>query len=128
MNKICTDIEQSKKLIELGLTTDTADMCWIRYKVNDIWKEECVVIDGTLDEDDVYAWSLSALLNLIPVTFFADSQENYSFCMDKNVNFYNLYYRDDSTGCYLKDSDVNKDNLIDAAYEMVVWLLKNKKL
>jgi hypothetical protein len=48
--------------------------------------------------------------------------------MDKNVNFYNLYYRDDSTGCYLKDSDVNKDNLIDAAYEMVVWLLKNKKL
>ena len=28
MNKICTDIEQSKKLIELGIDMNTADMCW----------------------------------------------------------------------------------------------------
>ena len=28
MNKICTSIEQSKKLIELGIDIDTADMFW----------------------------------------------------------------------------------------------------
>jgi hypothetical protein len=28
MNKICTSIEQSKKLIELGLDVNTADMFW----------------------------------------------------------------------------------------------------
>jgi len=28
MNKICTSIEQSKKLIELGIDINTADMCW----------------------------------------------------------------------------------------------------
>ena len=28
MNKICTDIEQSKKLIELVIDTDTADMSY----------------------------------------------------------------------------------------------------
>lgn len=28
MNKICTSIEQSKKLIELGIDVNTADMFW----------------------------------------------------------------------------------------------------
>lgn len=28
MNKICTSIEQSKKLIELGIDINTADMFW----------------------------------------------------------------------------------------------------
>ena len=28
MNKICTSQEQSKKLIELGIDTTTADMFW----------------------------------------------------------------------------------------------------
>lgn len=28
MNKICTNIEQSKKLIELGIDVNTADMFW----------------------------------------------------------------------------------------------------
>ena len=28
MNKICTSIDQSKKLIELGLDVKTADMFW----------------------------------------------------------------------------------------------------
>ena len=28
MNKICTSIEQSQKLIKLGIDVNTADMCW----------------------------------------------------------------------------------------------------
>lgn len=28
MNKICTSIEQSKKLIELGIDINTADFMW----------------------------------------------------------------------------------------------------
>jgi len=37
MNKICTDINQSKKLIELGIDVSTADMYWwptsLRYYI-----------------------------------------------------------------------------------------------
>ena len=36
MTKICTTIEQSKKLLELGLSPDTADMFWFNiHKIND---------------------------------------------------------------------------------------------
>lgn len=37
MNKICTNLEQSKKLIELGIDVNTADMCYriVAYNPND---------------------------------------------------------------------------------------------
>ena len=43
MSKICTSIEQSKKLIELGIDVNTADMYWsmeeipfLPFPVNDV--------------------------------------------------------------------------------------------
>ena len=35
MNKICTSIEQSKKLIELGIDVNTADMFWDTAEPNE---------------------------------------------------------------------------------------------
>jgi len=36
MNKICTSIDQSKKLIELGIDVNTADMCYLDGDENEI--------------------------------------------------------------------------------------------
>lgn len=55
MNKICTSIEQSKKLIKLGIDISTADMCW--------QNNEFPV--GFNDDEAVPAWSLTALLGLL---------------------------------------------------------------
>ena len=58
MNKICTSIEQSKKLVELGIDVNSSDCSWIlsprdgRYILS---------LTAPLD-DDIHAWSLSALL------------------------------------------------------------------
>ena len=124
MNKICTGINQSKRLLELGLDRKTSDMYY--------WCGSGLRIGGhrAQDEDgDIPAWSLSALMGLIPSTFFVDSKETfYSFFMNKCVDFYHLYYKDDSTDCYVIDSDVREDNLLDASYEIVVWLLENKHI
>lgn len=117
MSKICTDLEQSRKLVELGIEPNTADMYFepsvgfrtepSEIKVGDI---------KNAHPRSVPAWSLSALLELMPIT------------CDVIKDFHNLYY------CSNKFSDNSLDNWhlttacktsIDAAYEMVCWLVKN---
>ena len=113
MNKICTSLEQSKKLIKLGIDINTADMYWHKK------------IDGTLSlrtdnlmvKLDTPAWSLSALFNILP----------------KGVSFLKNSY--DGTYAIINTDFENEDvkiewhnDPIDAAFEMVCWLLENKKL
>lgn len=74
--KVCTDIEQSSKLLEIGISIETADMCWeldkncsieaynlvplIRYNT----KERKELFEK--DKELIPTWSLSALLQLFP--------------------------------------------------------------
>lgn len=53
MNKICTSLEQSKKLVELGLDLNTADMCYriVAYNLNDIYVYQECCFAGTLESD-----------------------------------------------------------------------------
>lgn len=110
MNKICTTIEQSKKLIELGIDVITADMYWWatskRYYIE-------AMDDGDFNEREghVPAWSLSALLELIPAgnILLRDA-------LSKNYKCINTV-----------DSDLY-DNPLDAVFEMVCWLKENGKI
>lgn len=108
MTKICTTIEQSQILNELGLDVNTADMY---YDVNGYGiqgKPEIAV--GKVWSKDIPAWSLTALLKLIP---------NWTMDKTDKVNLTcNPYYHCES--CY--------DEPIDAAFNMICWLLKNKKI
>ena len=65
--KSYTDIEQSKKLAEI-LPLESADMVYVH--TTDLEGDEHYDIDfrrnQSLFEDDVYAWSLAALLGVIP--------------------------------------------------------------
>ena len=112
MNKICTSIEQSKKLIELGIDMNTADMLWTYdFTVNDI---NCLnVISKHLkpEENDIPAWSLSALLELIP----------------ERIPGTKLVIKWDGS-YYIEGRDCLCDNAIDAAFEMVMWLKENGKI
>ena len=115
MNKICTDLEQSKKLLELGIDIYTADMYW-KNGVSDKYIQcftPFVSCGTNIDYDyDVPAWSLSALLGLMP-TFTLNGFGNGQFnCRDKRVNNYALV-----DTCPL-----------DAAFEMVCWLKENGKI
>ena len=62
MNKICTSIEQSKKLIESGVDVNTADMYYQ-------WYSESALHVGKGSKKlnaDCPSWSLSALLKILP--------------------------------------------------------------
>lgn len=112
MNKICTDINQSKKLIELGIDINTADMLWTYdFIVNDINGLNVISEQLKPEEKDIPAWSLTALMELIPPG--------------------NILLRDALNGKYkcinTIDSDYG-DNPVDVAFEMVVWLKQNGKI
>lgn len=121
MNKICTSIEQSKKLRELGIGINTADMCYLDG--ND---EDCQVKDGTLNGEDVYAWSLTALSKFILPYIMDNDGNNYriNISMD-GLDRWVAYYKSDDLSIHICEE--SKD-LIDVMFEMVVWLKKNNKI
>jgi len=128
MNKICTDIEQSRKLIELGLDVKTADMYWwatsLRYYIE-------AMDDGDFNEAEghIPAWSLSALLNLMPPYLFEFERGiDLNIYPDLNSKGWHCIYMPNNIYNMPKDKFrqiTSNDNLLDAAYEMVVWLLEN---
>ena len=109
MGKICTSQEQSKKLIELGIDVNTADMY---YDVNSYGiQSKPEVAIGKVWSKDIPAWSLTALLKLIPkFSLEKDISNNagYQLCYNYNTTYY--------------------DEPVDAAFEMICWLKKYKKI
>ena len=142
-SKICTNIEQSQKLIELGIDIKTADMCWsidipdlptlLAYPITecDNW------------ENKIPAWSLAALLKLIKSEFYGETiyGDTITYKVDfrkykltDDVDLYQIAYgsiKFDVDGQYSFKDMVNtgqKEDPIDAAFQMVVWLKENKKI
>ena len=115
MNKICTSLEQSNKLLELGLDMNTADMYWwatsLRYYIE-------AMDDGDFNEREghIPAWSLSALLDIVPSKtgtasiLIRDSQTGKYKCVHGSI-FSNSY-----------------EESVDAVFEMVCLLKENNNI
>lgn len=134
--KICTSIKQSKKLIELEVDVNTADMTYVSMKdygentycltvgKTDVdWAKDEL---GNLNWNDVYekyipTWSFSALLELIPDKISINNESYYLSFTKKGVEF-----RGPITWDGQKTKSFKMDNILDAAFEMVVWLKENK--
>ena len=142
-SKICTSLEQSKKLIELGIDINTADMFWTYdFTVNDINGLNIISDNFKPEENDIPVWSLTALMNLLPSEFTEIgkySETTYKidirkYALTDDVDLYQIAYgsiKFDVDGQYSFKDMINtgeKENLIDTAFEMVCWLLENKKL
>lgn len=114
MNKICTTIEQSKKLIELGLDVNTADMMWDDWElIGEGWKLSVGYypeIERNYGRKCYPAWSINALLRLIPIVcVLSINNKRYRIASnDRNTLFY--------------------EDPLDAVFEMIVWLKENGKI
>ncbi len=128
MSKICTSIEQSKKLIELGLDVNTADMCWTNHLFNAFLSSNRIestppqeyknlldrfVVRGYFIEP---AWSLSALLDVLP-KYIGD----YGKCLYFDMGYYYCGYMVDGD-FMLSIEETVADNPIDAVFEMIIKL------
>jgi hypothetical protein len=126
MSKICTSIEQSKKLIELGIDVNTADICWsidipdlptlLAYPITDCdnW------------ENKIPAWSLTALSEFILPYIADDDGNNYKFYLSKDgLDRWIAYYKSDDVSIHICEESYN---MIDVILEMVCWLKENGKI
>lgn len=123
-SKICTSSEQSKKLIELGIDVNTADMYYMyrpwEIDENTIGSQSDASIGFDLvfyygaDNGKTYhyipAWSLSALLDIIP---------NWTMDKTDKINLTCNPYDHCEAGYH---------DFVDVAFEMVYWLKENNKI
>lgn len=134
-----TTLEQSKKLMELGLNPDTADMFYSRrptgkskYSIFPDFKPE-----GQLEiftKVDLPCWSLGALMNLLPPSIQTGEgiQNHYEIDIRKywgnEKDLYQVAYGNNK-GLSEKWHDMintgERENLVDAAFQMIWWLLEN---
>lgn len=135
MNKICTTLEQSLKLMSLGLDTDTADSCIIGDKVQlSFLADEYREFGDTVLKDYWPAWSLTALLNLMPKTISikADEHSAYFYFLEwQFANDNSLRYVGHNRECLVdiySDHDGEWKDEVDTAFEMLCWLLENKHI
>lgn len=93
---------------------------------------DCVInIYNNEHEDDwIPAWSLSALLELIP-PYLGEFSEGIDFEFSKSMNgkWYSArYFQLNNNRAITFNKVVTGDTAIDAAFEMVVWLKENNKI
>lgn len=128
MNKICTSLEQSQKLIELGVDVNTADMCYINGKPNiGFLSEEYKMFGDNILSDYWPAWSLGTLMGLMPKLYEFENDPDDGGCQPNlckgwDNNQWHIVYR---SSIYITEW---YDEPIDAVFEMVCWLKENNKI
>ena len=114
--KSYSDLQQSKKLAEI-LPFESADMVYVHTV--DLEGDEHYDIDfrnnQPLFEDDIYAWSLAALLGVLPKIV-----NNQTLFIETSAALWHIGYRNIYTA--------RADNPIDACYELILKLHELKML
>lgn len=126
MSKICTSIEQSQKLIELGIDATIADMYYsFDYNIEK-YDEDAQIIPKSesrqhfsLFPEDIPAWSLSALIELIP-----DECRMEKTPLDQTGEFTYSFVDD----YYYNIRTYEEGNPVDACYEIILKFLEEKLL
>ena len=120
--KAYTDLEQSKKLAEI-LPIESADMYY--YTVNGDWEwyETPNVIErrDDLEEHAMPAWSLAALLEILPDEIIDDNGYNILINIEKYDLKYKVTYFTDLNFSDRISTD-EYENLVDACVEMILKL------
>ena len=129
----CTSIEQSKRLVDLGLDPNTADMFHLRI-VGETYDKygELIPLEDNLckvevdspnrlnypKDDMLPCWSVSALMDLLP-----EIRINYHLYKWR-YSLESLDYIGVSSGKILHS--ITSNGVLNKFYDMIVWLLENK--
>ena len=102
-----TTIEQSQRLIALGLKVETADCChWF-----------CIsCVDEPIEGENIPAWSLHRLIEMMPSVIYREGRLDYYL----NVNRDGVIYDRMGIACI----EYIYDNLFDNIVLCIEWLIK----
>ncbi len=121
--KICTSIEQSKKLLSLGLDPSTADMFYATEFLTIIAEPPYEVEGHEPCTPFTPAGSLTALLELMPACI---NNDNYFLVIEKDETYLNEPIWRVSYKHYTEEDAIveREASLINAAFETVCWLIE----
>lgn len=119
-SQICTTKEQSERLLALGLKKQTADMWYPHFAKT----YPIPLVDEVLTTDDIPAWSLHRLIEMMPFDVIPEGGFDNCFTLIKNYpKGYSVEY--DGFSYY------HKENIYDTIIEGIEHLIKegyfNKK-
>lgn len=118
MNQICTNKEQSSRLLEAGVRPETADMYLDEFER--LVAFEYRRIKSKAYQDTVLpTWSLSKLIDMIPDQIECEGYNYYLFILPRDKEFTIKY----SAGSNLAQSYC-RESFFDAITEMIEWLIK----
>ena len=128
-SKQVLDVQQMQHLQELGLDTSNASMCWIKtpngrdLTFNDEWMnlEESIL-------DPVLAYTLQDVLDALPKYYHIANigWTKLSIRVNTTKEWEIGYVYTDELGKYAYGCRILGKELIDAAYELLVWCIENK--
>jgi hypothetical protein len=125
-SQVCTNIEQSKRLLVLGLKKETADMHHYQYVEGGRWNVEARPSIAGYNNRLVPAWSLHRLIEMMPNAFQDEQYRNFVLKVNSQEVAYVYNYVDDD-GYGQSDSidvDDNFYNLYDGIIAHIKWLIK----
>jgi len=116
--QVCTTIEQSNKLIELGINPNTADMGWFKaYSLKEeIYKPFIKGYKLENNKTDIPAWSLYRLIKMMPTVI---THNDYSLIL--GINSICVYYANDE---YAETFKAFEGNLYECVIKCIEWLIK----
>lgn len=127
---IATNRSQGDRLLRCGVSADTADMFYqtpITASQKET-REDILLVrkaDKTLFDTDIPAWSLSALLGLLPKRIKRGDCSNYTLSLSCDGCFWNLEYTyarycgEDDSLVLFEDADP-----IGACVKAIEWLIE----
>lgn len=117
-SQVCTDINQSKKLLDLGLKPETADMH--HYKWSEGYWDIYACPPRGSDSCYIPAWSLHRLIELLPQDIHLDdyADTHYYLTIDPSKVIYLNSHR---LWIYQRDGGCLYDKLVDT----IEWTIRN---
>ncbi len=147
MEKICTSLVQSYKLLKLKFDAGTADMCWATELFGESLPDRRILCMSSEEYTDseggrtaVPAWSLPALTKLVTDSLKSPTDIRLCFCKAKqaNGNKYNYHVRctfdkvvNGITCTYTYRDGLYTgmhEELLDAVFELVCTMKQNQIL
>lgn len=116
----CTSVEQSERLVKIGVEEHTADMYYVL--MSNKQPKRLMIKESAMPRNLLNvlpAWSLSALIELLPY-FIEHNGQDYVLLMLKDRV---VYWRDGCDNLF----ETDRDNLIDAAIDTIQWVIETNK-
>lgn len=135
MTNQVTSIEQSKRLLELGVPAEKANMVWVPdYKFNDRTRQFIPTGDyqltpkhrvyDVIEEKVISAFTVADLIQIMPPDIPAVGEQNNDYALTLSNSFcWNLRYENNHTHRYIGEK--LEFDLVDLLCDRIEWLVSN---